>query len=79
MQSVSRFVVRKLKLAVNEAKSSVSRPWQVRFLGFRITRNWAKALGNTRKGAWRISKHGSLYQALPESYFTQELGLFLLG
>lgn len=175
MQSVSRFVVRKLKLAVNEAKSSVSRPWQVRYLGFRITRifgatriclheeslrnfrkkvrvitardrgrsverlvrelneyvrgwwgyfhagnsqnltrplnnwilrrlrayvwtqwrlprtkvrnliaggvhpYWAKALGNTRKGAWRISKHGSLYQALPESYFTQELGLFLPG
>jgi RNA-directed DNA polymerase len=175
MQSVSRFVVRKLKLAVNEAKSSVSRPWQVRYLGFRISRifggtriclhekslrsfrkkvraitardrgrsveslvrelneyirgwwayfrtgnsqnltrplndwilrrlrayiwiqwrlprtkvrnliargvhpYWAKALGNTRKGAWRISKQGSLYQALPESYFTQKLGLILLG
>jgi hypothetical protein len=38
MQSVSRWVVRKLKLAVNEAKSSVSCPWKVRYLGFRITR-----------------------------------------
>jgi RNA-directed DNA polymerase len=175
MQSVSRFVVRKLKLAVNEAKSSVSRPWQVRYLGFRITRifgstrigvhekslrrfrgkvraitardrgrsvetlvrelnvyirgwwayfrtgnsqnltrplndwilrrlrayvwtqwrlprtkvrnllargvhhRWAYALGNSRKGPWRISKQSSLHQALPERYFTQKLGMILLG
>jgi RNA-directed DNA polymerase len=175
MQSVGRFVIRKLKLAVNEAKSSVSRPWQVRYLGFRITRifgstrigvhekslrrfrekvraitardrgrsvetlvrelngyirgwwayfrtgnsqnltrplndwilrrlrayvwiqwrlprtkvrnllargvhrNWALALGNTRKGAWRISKQSPLQHALPAGYFTQKLGLALLG
>ena len=175
MQSVSRYVVRKLKLAVNEAKSSVSRPWQVRYLGFRITRifgatrivlhekslrsfrkkvraitardrgrsveslvrelneyirgwwayfrtgksqnltrplndwilrrlrayvwtqwrlprtkvrnllargvhpNWAKTLGNTRKGAWRMSKQSPVMAALPECYFTQKLGLSLLG
>jgi len=175
MRSVGRFVVRKLKLAVNEAKSSVSRPWSVRYLGFRITRifgatrigvhekslrrfrervravtardrgrsveslirelndyirgwwayfrtggsqtlcrplndwilrrlrayvwtqwklprtkvrnllargvhpNWAKALGNSRKGPWRISKQSPLHQALPERYFTQTLGLSLLG
>ena len=175
MQSVSRYVVRKLKLAVNEAKSSVSRPWRVRYLGFRITRifgktlvvlhekslrrfrekvraitardrgrsvealvrelneyirgwwayfrtgksqnltrplndwilrrlrayawtqwrlprtkvrnllargvhhNWAYALGNSRKGPWRISKQSPLMQALPERYFTQKLGLVLLG
>jgi RNA-directed DNA polymerase len=175
MQSVSRYVVRKLKLAVNEAKSSVSRPWQVRYLGFRITRifgatrigvhekslrrfrekvraitardrgrsveglvrelneyirgwwayfrtgssqnltrplndwilrrlrayvwtqwrlprtkvrnllargvhpNWARALGNTRKGPWRISKQSPVMAALPERYFTQKLGLMLLG
>jgi RNA-directed DNA polymerase len=175
MQSVSRYVVRKLKLAVNEAKSSVSRPWLVRYLGFRISRifgatrvclhekslrrfrekvraitardrgrsveslvrelneyirgwwayfrtgksqnltrplndwilrrlrayvwtqwrlprtkvrnllargvhrNWAMALGNSRKGPWRISKQSPLHQALPETYFTQKLGLALLG
>lgn len=174
MKSVSRFVCRKLKLAVNEAKSSVTRPWQARYLGFRITRifgatrigvhekslrrfrekvraitarsrgrsltgliwelneylrgwwgyfrlaasqnltrplndwllrrlrayhwhqwrlprtkvrelrrrgvhpNWARALGNTRKGPWRISNHGSLRQALPDRYFTHSLGLVLL-
>jgi hypothetical protein len=41
--------------------------------------NWAKALGNSRKGAWRISKQSPLHQALPERYFTQTLGLSLLG
>jgi RNA-directed DNA polymerase len=175
MRSASRFVVRKLKLAVNEAKSSVSRPWLVRYLGFRITRifgstriglhekslrrfrekvraitardrgrsveslvrelneyirgwwayfrtgnsqnltrplndwilrrlrayvwtqwrlprtkvrnllargvhpNWAKALGNSRKGPWRISKQSPVMAALSASYFTQTLGLVLLG
>jgi len=28
MQSVSRFLIRKLRLTVNEAKSSVTRPWE---------------------------------------------------
>lgn len=175
MQSVSRYLVGKLKLAVNEAKSSVSRPWQVRYLGFRITRifgatrigvhekslrrfkekvraltardrgrslngiirelneyirgwwgyfqtgtsqnltrplndwllrrlrayvwsqwrlprtkvrellargvhpRWAYSMGNTRKGPWRISKQSPLHTALPEDYFTQKLGLVLLG
>jgi RNA-directed DNA polymerase len=175
MQSVSRYVVRKLKLAVNEAKSSVSRPWKARYLGFRITRifgqthivlhekslrrfrkkvreltardrgrsieslvrelnvyirgwwayyrtgntqsltlplnswilrrlrayiwtqwklprtkvrnllsrgvqfYWAKAIGNSRKGPWRISKLSQLHKALPEHYFTRTLGLTLLG
>ena len=37
MASVSRFITRKLKLKVNEAKSAVARPWERKFLGFRIT------------------------------------------
>ena len=40
---------------------------------------WAVKLGNTRKGPWRISKHGSLHQVLPERYFTISLGLALPG
>jgi RNA-directed DNA polymerase len=38
MQSVTGFLTRKLKLTVNEAKSSVTRPWEAKYLGFRITR-----------------------------------------
>ncbi len=175
MRSISRFITRRLKLAVNEAKSSVTHPWISRCLGFRITRmfgvtrigihseslkrfrekirtltarergrsieqiisetnryahgwwnyyhiggsktttdeinnwilrrlrayvwkqwklprtkihelkrrgvchHWAVAIGNTRKGAWRLSKHGQVIHALPEKYFTAQLGLVLLG
>lgn len=37
MQSVSRFIQRRLKLKVNEAKSAVARPQQRKFLGFSFT------------------------------------------
>ena len=174
MRSVSRFITRKLKLQVNEAKSSVSRPWYSKFLGFSVTRymghtrtvihdkslvrfrekvreltarkrghsirqvvrelneylrgwigyyrigisktlahtlnqwirrrlrayiwkqwplpktkvrelraagiadKWAKILGNTRKGPWRISRNPNLIHTLPDRYFNLHLGLVLL-
>jgi RNA-directed DNA polymerase len=37
MQSVSRFITRKLKLKVNEAKSSVTQPGYSKYLGFGFT------------------------------------------
>jgi len=37
MESVSRFLTRKLKLTVNRAKSAVARPWERKFLGFTFT------------------------------------------
>jgi RNA-directed DNA polymerase len=37
MKSVSKFVVKKLRLKVNEEKSAVGRPWQRKFLGFSFT------------------------------------------
>lgn len=175
MRTVSRFITRKLKLQVNETKSSVNRPWYSKYLGFRITQfmghtrivihqkslqrfydkiraltarkrgrsiwqiiqelneylrgwagyfqagisatlantlnkwirrrlrayiwkqwplpktkvsrllaagvpeKWAKMLGNTRKGPWRISRHPNLIRTLPDSYFNRQLGLVLLG
>ncbi|MGH6631266.1 MAG: group II intron maturase-specific domain-containing protein, partial [Burkholderiales bacterium] len=36
MASVTRFIERRLKLAVNEAKSAVDRPWRRTFLGFTL-------------------------------------------
>ena len=44
-----------------------------------VCHDWAKAVGNTRKGAWRLSKHGAVCQALPDSYFTRTGGLVLLA
>jgi RNA-directed DNA polymerase len=37
LASVTRFLARRLKLAVNAAKSAVARPWQRTFLGFTFT------------------------------------------
>lgn len=37
MKSVSRFITRKLKLKVNEAKSSVTQPGYTKYLGFGFT------------------------------------------
>ena len=39
----------------------------------------AMALGNTRKGAWRISRTPTLNFALPLSLFVRRKGLLLLG
>ncbi len=36
MESISKFIIRKLKLKVNQSKSRVDRPWRCKFLGFRI-------------------------------------------
>jgi len=36
MESISKFIARKLKLRVNQSKSKVDRPWRCKFLGFRI-------------------------------------------
>ena len=38
MESITRFIMTKLKLKVNEQKSAVAEPWQRKFLGFSFTR-----------------------------------------
>jgi RNA-directed DNA polymerase len=173
--SIREFITGKLKLKVNEQKSCVLRPWNAKFLGFRVTRiygvtrtvihpktvrnfkdrvreitrrvrgsnihsvieafnsflrgwrpyyefsmgqklihelnSWivrrlkaflwnqwrlprtkvkrleqrgiahddAMSLGNTRKGAWRISRTPTMNFALPQSLFVRQKGLLLLG
>jgi len=37
MASISAFITRHLKLKVNVEKSAVGRPWERKFLGFRIS------------------------------------------
>jgi RNA-directed DNA polymerase len=39
MESITRFIMAKLKLKVNEQKSAVARPWERKFLGFSFTRD----------------------------------------
>jgi RNA-directed DNA polymerase len=46
LKSVTRFLRDHMKLQVNETKSSAERPWDIKFLGFRIT----QMMGHTRLG-----------------------------
>ena len=46
LESVTRFLRQRMKLKVNDSKSSVELPWNVKFLGFRIT----QMIGRTRLG-----------------------------
>ncbi|MCZ6489160.1 MAG: reverse transcriptase domain-containing protein [Acidobacteria bacterium] len=39
MRSVSKFITKRLRLKVNEEKSSVGRPWSSKYLGFSLTNN----------------------------------------
>jgi RNA-directed DNA polymerase len=36
MESISNFITSKLKLKVNQSKSHIGRPWECKFLGFRL-------------------------------------------
>ena len=38
MESITKFLSKRLRLKVNEAKSAVGRPWERKFLGFTFTR-----------------------------------------
>lgn len=38
LASISRYITGKLKLKVNAEKSQVARPWEVKFLGYKVTR-----------------------------------------
>lgn len=44
LQSITKFLEVKLKLKVNEAKSSVDRPWKRSFLGYTVTTNFKTKL-----------------------------------
>jgi RNA-directed DNA polymerase len=44
MESITRFLGRRLGLKVNAAKSAVARPWERKFLGYSMTRNWEPRL-----------------------------------
>lgn len=57
MKSVSAFIVKRLRLKVNEEKSSVGRPWKSKYLGFCLT--------DSRK-APRIAIHWKTTRALKD-------------
>lgn len=44
MESVTRFLAKRLKLTVNQAKSAVERPWNRKFLGYSMTMHYKPKL-----------------------------------
>jgi hypothetical protein len=50
MESIKRFIARKLKLKVNEQKSTVAQPWERKFLGFSFTNAGTQAADRAESG-----------------------------
>ena len=44
MESVTRFLAKRLRLKVNQEKSAVERPWKRKFLGYSMTKHYAPKL-----------------------------------
>ena len=65
-QSITAFLVQRLKLKVNAAKSAVARPWERKFLGYSMT--WHRKPKLTHRiakaaGVWRrksVSRYGAV-------------------
>jgi len=83
MQSVTRFIQRRLKLKVNETKSAVARPQERKFLGFRFTygakpkrRIAPKALLRCKRRVRELTRRT---QGISLEQMTKELASYLRG
>jgi RNA-directed DNA polymerase len=83
MQSVTRFLQRRLKLKVNEAKSAVARPQECKFLGFSFTagakpkrRIAPKALLRCKQRVRELTRRT---RAISMEQMTKELAEYLRG
>jgi len=54
METLTRFLERKLKLKVNREKSAVDRPWKRKFLGYSMTAHWEAKLTVAKQSVKRI-------------------------
>ncbi len=83
MQSVSRFIQRRLKLKVNETKSAVARPQERKFLGFSFTggagvkrRIAPKALLRCKQRVRELTRRT---RGISLEQMTKELAIYLRG
>ena len=81
LQSVTRWLAKKLRLKVNQSKSAVDRPWNRKFLGFTFTRQRKRAIAPASKAKFKkrirqLTKRnrGSSFQRV-----VNELRSYLLG
>lgn len=85
MESVTRFIEDKLRLKVNQSKSSVVRPCETQFLGFSFTPNWFKE-ARTRVSSKSIRRFKDRIRELTKSRkrvrfeeFIKELKIYING
>ena len=83
MESLTRFITRRLKLKVNESKSAVARPKERQFLGFTLSggrqpkrRIAPKAVARFRKRVWELTRRT---RGVSFRRMTDELSVYLRG
>lgn len=85
MKSVTKFIEDKLKLKVNEEKSSVSRPYETQFLGFSFTAGWYGevrsriASKSIKRFKERIRELTKARKRVKFEFFMKELRIFING
>ena len=81
LQSVTRWLDKKLRLKVNQSKSAVDRPWKRKFLGFTFTTGRKRSIARTSKAKFkkRIRQLTKRNRGTSLTRVVGELRSYLLG
>lgn len=83
MESISKFITRKLKLKVNQSKSKVDRPWRCKFLGFRIIagKQTKRSISPSSllRFKWRVRKLTCYRRGITIGQMIENLNRYLIG
>lgn len=83
MKSIRTFIEKKLRLKVNEKKSTVDRPWNCKFLGFSFTSNKEPKIRITKQSIKRMKEKireiTSRSKPFPMELRIQKLNRYLIG
>ena len=83
MKSIRTFIEKKLRLKVNEKKSTVDRPWNCKFLGFSFTNNKEPKIRIAKQSIKRmkgkIREITSRRKPFPMEHRIQKLNRYLIG
>ncbi len=83
MESISKFIARKLKLKVNQSKSKIDRPWRCKFLGFRIIAGKQSkrsiAPSSLRRFKQRVRKLTCYRRGVTIEQMIEKLNRYLIG
>ena len=81
LKSLSRFLLVRLKLEVNEEKSAVGRPWERQFLGFSFTRTLRCCLSGKALKRFKVRIRELVYRTRGRNIrkIISELRIYLLG